>query len=92
MAVVLSGVLLGLISGSAMASRALLPPFARGNFRGGGPDLSRSYPQPGGYAPGFEELQENQKEAMTTALGANRTVFGSGSRARTINATGYWKC
>ena len=91
MAMVLSGVLLGLISAPAMASPRLAAPLRQEETsEEESPDLSGVILNLEDMPPGFEELQENQKEAMTTALAQMGRALGSGSRIRTQNATGYW--
>jgi hypothetical protein len=69
MSVLLSGVLLSLVSAPAMASPRLAAPLRQGETsEEEGPDLSGVILNLEDMPPGFEELQENQKEGMTTAL------------------------
>ena len=90
-AVLLSGLLLGLIAAPARASTGLnAPPRQETAPSDDSPDLSEVLLRLEDMPPGFEDLQEAQKQAMSQALSQLAGAFGANTQMSPQNVTGYW--
>ena len=90
-AVLLSGLLLGLTSAPVRASTAYnSPPRQQTAPSDDSPDLSEVLLRLEDMPPGFEDLQEAQKQAMSQALSQLAGAFGANTQMSPQNVTGYW--